>query len=76
MTTALTGNLVWFAFEHPETPPAKADNMPDPDRHIHFVIPNLTYDPGGASGRPSSSARSWTCGSISTAGSTCGLQAS
>ncbi|MDY3551451.1 MobF family relaxase [Gemmata sp. JC717] len=41
----VTGNLMWFGFEHPETRPAKSDGMPDPDRHIHFVVPNLTYDP-------------------------------
>ena len=41
----LTGNLVAFAVEHPETRPAKSDNMPDPDRHIHMVVMNLTRDP-------------------------------
>lgn len=41
----LTGNLVAFAVEHPETRPAKADNMPDPDRHLHLVVMNLTHDP-------------------------------
>ena len=40
----VTGNMVYYAFEHPETRPAKADGMPDPDRHIHFVIPNATWD--------------------------------
>jgi conjugative relaxase-like TrwC/TraI family protein len=40
----LTGNLVGFAVEHPETRPAKDDGMPDPDRHIHMVLFNLTYD--------------------------------
>ncbi|WP_157369266.1 MobF family relaxase [Zavarzinella formosa] len=40
----LTGNLVAFAVEHPETRPAKSDNMPDPDRHIHMVVFNVTYD--------------------------------
>jgi conjugative relaxase-like TrwC/TraI family protein len=40
-----SGNLIWYGFEHPETRPARSDNMPDPDRHIHFVIPNLTFDP-------------------------------
>lgn len=39
-----TGNMVWYGFEHPETRPAKQDGMPDPDRHIHFVIPNVTWD--------------------------------
>nr|WP_275542166.1 MobF family relaxase [Fimbriiglobus ruber] len=41
----LTGNLVAFAVEHPETRPAKQDNMPDPDRHIHIVVMNVTHDP-------------------------------
>ncbi|WP_029630431.1 MobF family relaxase [Zavarzinella formosa] len=41
----LTGNLVAFAVEHPETRPAKADNMPDPDRHLHLVVFNVTRDP-------------------------------
>ncbi len=39
-----SGNLVWFATEHPETRPAKEDGMPDWDRHIHFVVFNLTRD--------------------------------
>lgn len=39
-----TGNLVWYAVEHPETRPAKDDGMPDPDRHIHFVVMNVTWD--------------------------------
>jgi conjugative relaxase-like TrwC/TraI family protein len=40
----VTGNLVWFATEHPETRPAKDDGMPDWDRHLHFVVFNLTRD--------------------------------
>jgi conjugative relaxase-like TrwC/TraI family protein len=40
----LTGNLVGFAVEHPETRPAKDDGMPDPDRHIHIVLFNLSHD--------------------------------
>jgi conjugative relaxase-like TrwC/TraI family protein len=40
----LTGNLVWYGVEHPETRPAKEDQMPDPHRHIHFVVMNLTRD--------------------------------
>ncbi|MDZ4858038.1 MAG: MobF family relaxase [Candidatus Hydrogenedentes bacterium] len=40
----ITGNMVWYGFEHPETRPAREDRMPDPDRHIHFVIPNVTWD--------------------------------
>ena len=39
-----TGNLVWFATEHTETRPTAEDNMPDPDRHIHFVVFNSTFD--------------------------------
>ena len=41
----VTGNLVGFAVEHAETRPAKGDGMPDPDRHVHVVLFNLTYDP-------------------------------
>jgi conjugative relaxase-like TrwC/TraI family protein len=40
----VSGNLCWFAFEHPETRPTSSDNMPRPDRHIHVVIPSLTFD--------------------------------
>ena len=40
----VTGNLVWYATEHAETRPAKEDGMPDWDRHIHFVVLNLTKD--------------------------------
>jgi conjugative relaxase-like TrwC/TraI family protein len=40
----ITGNLVGYAVEHAETRPAKADKMPDPHRHIHIVIMNLTHD--------------------------------
>jgi conjugative relaxase-like TrwC/TraI family protein len=40
-----TGNLVWYATEHPETRPTKQDGMPDWDRHIHFVVFNETLDP-------------------------------
>ena len=41
----VTGNLVWYAVEHPETRPTKEDHMPDWDRHIHFVVFNETFDP-------------------------------
>ncbi|HYH63055.1 MAG TPA: AAA family ATPase, partial [Urbifossiella sp.] len=41
----VTGNLVAFAVEHPETRPAKEDNYPDPDRHLHLVVFNVTKDP-------------------------------
>jgi conjugative relaxase-like TrwC/TraI family protein len=40
----LTGNLIWYAFEHPETRPTKQDGMPRPDRHIHVVMPSVTFD--------------------------------
>ncbi len=40
----LTGNLLWYAKEDAETRPAKEDKMPDWDRHIHFVVFNLTHD--------------------------------
>ena len=49
----VTGNLIWYGVEHPETRPvldaSRPDDdpwrvMPDWDRHIHFFIPNLTYD--------------------------------
>ncbi len=49
----LTGNLIWYAVEHPETRPVEDESvpkdhkwrvMPLPDRHIHAVVPNLTYD--------------------------------
>lgn len=39
-----TGNLVGYAVEHAETRPAKDDKMPDPHRHIHVVVMNVTYD--------------------------------
>ena len=40
----VTANSVWMGVEHFETRPAKADGMPDWDRHIHFVQMNLTHD--------------------------------
>jgi conjugative relaxase-like TrwC/TraI family protein len=49
----VTGNLVWYAVEHPETRPVEDESVPEdhkwrvmplPDRHIHVVIPNLTFD--------------------------------
>jgi conjugative relaxase-like TrwC/TraI family protein len=40
----ITGNLVGFAVEHHETRPAKDDKMPDPQRHVHVVLFNVTYD--------------------------------
>lgn len=50
----LTHNLVWYGTEHPETRPVEDVSlpldhpwrvMPDPDRHIHNVLFNLTFDP-------------------------------
>ena len=49
----VTGNLVWYAIEHPDTRPVEDESlpeghkwkvMPDQDRHIHVVIFNLTWD--------------------------------
>lgn len=40
----VTGNMIWYGFEHPETRPSREDGMPDPDRHVHFVCANLTFD--------------------------------
>jgi conjugative relaxase-like TrwC/TraI family protein len=40
----VTGNLLWYAKEDPETRPNREDGMPDWDRHIHFVVFNLTRD--------------------------------
>jgi conjugative relaxase-like TrwC/TraI family protein len=49
----VTGNLVWYGVEHAETRPVEDASlpddhqwrlMPDPDRHIHVVIPNVTFD--------------------------------
>jgi conjugative relaxase-like TrwC/TraI family protein len=48
-----TGNLAWYAVEHPETRPVEDESlpgdhpwrvMPDMDRHIHFFVSNLTFD--------------------------------
>jgi conjugative relaxase-like TrwC/TraI family protein len=49
----VTSNLIWYAVEHPDTRPVEDETlpeghkwkiMPDPDRHIHVVIFNLTWD--------------------------------
>lgn len=40
----LTGNLVAYAVEHPETRPTKEDGRSDWDRHWHLVVFNLTHD--------------------------------
>ncbi len=45
MEDRVTGNMIWHAFEHPETRPTDEDGMPRPDRHVHVVIPSLTLDP-------------------------------
>ena len=40
----ITGNMAWLAVEHPDTRPSLEDGKPDWDRHIHFVVPNATWD--------------------------------
>ena len=49
----VTGNLAWYSAEHAETRPVEDESlpeghkwrlMPDPDRHVHNVVANLTYD--------------------------------
>jgi conjugative relaxase-like TrwC/TraI family protein len=49
----VTGNLLWYAVEHPDTRPVEDESLPEdhkwrvmprPDRHIHIIIPNLTWD--------------------------------
>ncbi len=35
---------MWFAVEHYDTRPTKEDNMPDWQRHLHFVVFNVTWD--------------------------------
>ncbi len=40
----VTGNLVAYAVEHPETRPTKEDGRADWDRHWHLVVFNLTHD--------------------------------
>lgn len=40
----ITGNLVGYAVEHAETRPVGIDQKPDPHRHLHMVIFNLTWD--------------------------------
>jgi conjugative relaxase-like TrwC/TraI family protein len=44
MEDRVTGNLAWFGVEHYEGRPTKEDNMPDWQRHLHFVVFNLTKD--------------------------------
>lgn len=40
----VTANMLWLAVEHPEARPAKEDGKSDYDRHIHFMVPNATWD--------------------------------
>ena len=40
----ITGNLTWYGVEHFEGRPTKEDNMPDWQRHLHFVVFNQTKD--------------------------------
>lgn len=49
----VTGNLVAYAVEHPDTRPTVDESLPEghrwremplPDRHIHGVVLNVTYD--------------------------------
>jgi conjugative relaxase-like TrwC/TraI family protein len=49
----VTGELVWYAQEHADTRPTVNASlpedhpwrvMPSPDRHVHVVIPNATWD--------------------------------
>jgi conjugative relaxase-like TrwC/TraI family protein len=49
----LTQSLLWYAVEHPDTRPVEDESLPKdhrwrvmplPDRHIHIIIPNLTWD--------------------------------
>jgi conjugative relaxase-like TrwC/TraI family protein len=49
----LTQSLLWYAVEHPDTRPVEDETLPEdhqwrvmplPDRHIHVIIPNLTWD--------------------------------
>ena len=47
----MTGNLAWLMVEHPEAQPAKEDGKSDYDRHLHFIVPNATYDPSKKNGR-------------------------
>lgn len=49
----VTGNLVYYSVEHPETRPVEDESLPEdhrwrvmplPDRHIHNFVANMTYD--------------------------------
>jgi conjugative relaxase-like TrwC/TraI family protein len=40
----LTGNMLWLCREHDDTRPTKEDGMPDRDRHLHYIVPNATWD--------------------------------
>jgi conjugative relaxase-like TrwC/TraI family protein len=40
-----SGMMLWLGVEHDDTRPLKEDGMPDWDRHLHFIVPNVTFDP-------------------------------
>jgi conjugative relaxase-like TrwC/TraI family protein len=40
----VTGIMAWLMVEHPEARPAKEDGKSDYDRHLHFIVPNATWD--------------------------------
>jgi conjugative relaxase-like TrwC/TraI family protein len=40
----ITGNILALGAEHPDGRPARQDGMSDWDRHVHFVVSNLTWD--------------------------------
>jgi conjugative relaxase-like TrwC/TraI family protein len=40
----VTGNILWLCREHGDTRPTKEDDMPDYDRHTHYLVPNITWD--------------------------------
>jgi conjugative relaxase-like TrwC/TraI family protein len=40
----LTGSLGYYAEEHAETRPTRQDSLADPDRHIHIILPNISWD--------------------------------
>src|SRR4051812_15744042 len=39
-----TSSFAYLAVELPDTRPTQEDGMPDWDRHLHFIVPNLTHD--------------------------------
>ena len=40
----VTGSMAWLVVEHPDARPTKEDGMSDWDRHLHYVVPNATWD--------------------------------